>query len=204
MYLSINPDFIFTLNPYGRKNGFSNGLSLNIQRVTKENIIFGFNTGYQTNKSKILINGVSISEGTSTTFKYTNGQTYITNNAVLANPFFGYRFEINNIPIDLVGGINFDFILNTKENGTAKDSNNVDYITSIDRKTINLDVSPKIQLSTKYKKFGILVGYSTGFVNYKRGYDVNPNYGKIKEVYSKNDSINFTFVLWQTILLHIY
>lgn len=188
--------FINVENPYGTKSGLSSGLSLNFQRVLKENIIFGINAGYQSNKSKISIDMIAIDDGTNTITKNVDGQSYVTNNSILAYPFFGYRFEIIKIPLDLVAGVNFDYILSTKENGSAKDSDNIKYTTSSDIQTINLDVSPKIQLATEYKKFGVMIGYSFGLVNYKKTEPkANPNYYETKEVYSNNINFAITYKL---------
>lgn len=180
----------YTNNPYGTKSGFSYGASLNFQRVNKINIIFGVNSGFQSNKSKITINSVFGFDGTNSFYKSVTGQTFITNNSLFAFPFIGYRFEINKIPIDLVFGLNYDYILSTKEIGNAKDINNVEYSTSIDRKTINNDVSAKIQLSTEYKKIGLIIGYSTGVVNYLEGY-----VGGTNNAYSKNINFGISYKL---------
>lgn len=193
---SAEPLFTSTNNPYGKKSGFSSGLSLNLQRVLKENIIFGINAGYQSNKSKILINTVVYDDlVTQSVILKAKGQSYVTNSCIMVYPFCGYRFQINKFPIDVMGGINLDFIDTTKEKGSATDSNNVEYNVSADMKSINLDVSPKIQLATEYKKFGIVVGYSRGLVNYKTGLDAYPNAGGTREVYSKNINFGITYRL---------
>lgn len=198
MYFVNYPPIVFisTVNPYGIKNGLSSGLSLNFQRVLKENIIFGINAGYQSNKSKILIDIVAIDESSNIQIKEVDGQSYVTNNSLLAYPFFGYRFENNIIPIDLLAGINFDYILSTKENGSAIDSNNVEYNTSSDIQTINLDVSPKLQIATEYKKFGVILGYSFGLVNYYRDdYVDSMNYNEIKKAHSNLINFGVTYKL---------
>jgi hypothetical protein len=198
MYFVNYPPIVFisTVNPYGIKNGLSSGLSLNFQRVLKENIIFGINAGYQSNKSKILIDIVDIDESSNIQIKEVDGQSYVTNNSLLAYPFFGYRFENNIIPIDLLAGINFDYILSTKENGSAIDSNNVEYNTSSDIQTINLDVSPKLQIATEYKKFGVILGYSFGLVNYYRDdYVDSMNYNEIKKAHSNLINFGVTYKL---------
>lgn len=193
---SSQPFFMGTDNPYGKKSGVSIGVSLNLQRVVKENIIFGLNAGYQSNQSKVLINAVGY-EDLSNPIVVLNakGQSYVTNSCIMFYPFCGYRFQINKFPIDVMGGINLDFIDSTKEKGSATDSNNVEYNVSADMKSINLDVSPKIQLATEYKKFGIVVGYSWGLVNYKTGLDAYPNAGGTREVYSKNINFGITYRL---------
>jgi hypothetical protein len=188
--------FISTVNPYGTKSGLSGGISLNFQRILKENIIFGINAGYQSNKSKILIDKVAIDESPNIKINEVDGQSYVTNNSILAYPFFGYRFEINKIPIDLLAGINFDYILSTKEKGSAIDSNNVEYNTSSDIQTINLDVSPKLQIASEYKKFGVLLGYSFGLVNYYRDDYIDPvNFNEIKKAHSNLINFGVTYRL---------
>lgn len=192
---SAQPFFISTINPYGKKSGLSGGLSLNLQRVLKENIIFGMNAGYQSNQSKVLINAVIQGDTANSVFENAKGQSYVTNSSIVVYPFCGYRFQINKFPIDLMGGINLDFINTTKEKGNATDTNNTEYNVAADMKSINLDVSPKIQLATEYKKFGIVVGYSRGLVNYQQGYYANPNVAETKEVYSKNINFGITYRL---------
>lgn len=188
--------FIYTINPYGTKSGLSSGVSLNFQRVVKENIIFGINAGFQSNKSKILIDSVGIDDGSTSLAQNVDGKSYVTNNSLLAYPFFGYRFEINKIPIDLIAGINFDYILNTKEKGSAIDSNNVEYKTSSDIQTINLDISPKIQIAAEYNKFGVILGYSFGLVNYYRDDYIDPiNFNEIKKAYSNLINFGVTYRL---------
>jgi hypothetical protein len=192
---SAQPFFTGIINPYGKKSGLSAGLSLNLQRVLKENFIFGMNAGYQSNQSKVLINAVVLDEGTTAVVLNAKGQSYVTNSSIMAYPFCGYRFQINKFPVDVVGGINLDFINTTKEKGNATDANNTEYHVSGDMKSINLDVSPKIQLATEYKKFGLVLGYSRGLVNYQQEYYANPNYTETREVYSKNINFGITYRL---------
>ena len=64
--LFSNSNSGYTNNPYGTKSGFSYGISLNLQRVNKVNLIIGINSGFQTNKSKITINSVFGNDGTNT------------------------------------------------------------------------------------------------------------------------------------------
>jgi hypothetical protein len=114
----------------------------------------------------------------------------------LAYPFFGYRFEIDKIPIDILAGINFDYILSTKEKGSAIDTNNVEYNTSSDIQTINLDVSPKLQIASEYKKFGVILGYSFGLVNYYKDDYIDPiNFNEIKKAYSNLINFGVTYRL---------
>jgi hypothetical protein len=170
----------YTNNPYGSKNAFSYGVSVNLKRVTKVNLIYGIGIGYENTGSKTSISSVSVYDGENNFSVPASGKTIISINTINANPFIGYRFNAEKLPIDLVGGFDFASILNTKECGDATDSNGIKYTTSRDRKTINTDVRARLQISTDYKKFGVYLGYSFGLKNYMDGY-----VGGTNDVYSK-------------------
>lgn len=160
----------YTNNPFGSKNGLSYGLSGNVRRVTKRNFIIGFDLGYERLSSKILIKEVAGFTG-NTTYQYNaSGQTYLNYNFINLNPYLGHRFNLKQISIDATGGFELGYCLSANEKGSAKDANGKEYRTSIERKTIDLDVRPRIQLAVNYQKAGIYAGYSYGFSNYKREY----------------------------------
>lgn len=183
-----NSNFGYTNNPYGSNSEISYGILLNLQRVTKNKIIYGVNSGFQTNTSKVLIKSVFGYNGINPSNIEANGKSYLKNNSLCVFPFIGYRIIIDNINIDVNVGLNYDYILSAKENGYAEDSNSNKYYTSKDRKTIEYDISPKIQLSTEYKKFGLILGYSAGLVNYLQDY-----VGGSNNVYSRTINIGLTY-----------
>lgn len=171
----------YTNNPYGSKNVLSYGVSVNLKRVTKANFVYGIGLGYENIGSKTSINSISLYNEVNSYNVPASGKTIMSINTINANPFIGYRFNASKLPIDLVAGFDFASILNTKECGDATDEDGNNYTTSIDRKTINTDFRPRIQVSTDYKKFGVYLGYSFGLVNYKDGYvgGTNDAYSKI-------------------------
>jgi hypothetical protein len=160
----------YTNNPYGSKNVVSYGVSVNLKRVTKVNLIYGIGIGYENMGSKTSIGSVSVYDGENSFNVPASGKTIMSINTINANPFIGYRFNASRLPIDLVAGFDFANILNTKECGDATDANGNKYTTSLDRKTISTDFRPRIQVSTDYKKFGVYLGYSFGLSNYMEGY----------------------------------
>jgi hypothetical protein len=178
----------YTNNPYGSKNGLCYGVSLNVRRVTKNSIIYGIDFGYETLRSKISLNSINGFDGTATYQKEASGETFLNNKSLNLNPFGGYRFSINKFPLYLVGGFDIGYILDTREKGNATATDGIEYSTSLDRKTIKQDFRPRIQISTDYKKFGLYLGYSVGFVNYKEGY-----LGGINEAYSKIIRFGLTY-----------
>lgn len=176
-----------TNNPFGSKNGLCLGLSLNYKRITKKNTIYGINLGYQSLKSKTEIEQVYFGS----TFllpKDVVGETFLINNGFNLFTAVGKRFVLKDIPIDLIGGLNFDFITSTTEKGKVEDSNGTEYSSSLNRDGKKLDFGPRIQLSTEYKKYGIYIGYAAGLVNYKEGY-----VGGTNSVYSQNIKFGLTY-----------
>lgn len=179
----------YTNNPYGIKNGLSYGMSLNYKRITTGNFIFGAGLGYENVSSKKDITTVYqqlIPAGS--TMVDSSGKTTLDMNTINVNPFFGYRFNAEKLPIDLVGGFDIASILNSKECGDVTDVNGNHYTISGDRKTISTDIRTRIQISTDYKKFGIYLGYSFGLSNYMNGY-----VGGVNEVYSKIFRLGLTY-----------
>lgn len=178
----------YTNNPYGSKNVLSYGVSLNLKRVTKANLIYGIGLGYENIGSKTSITNISGYNIEHIFSIPASGKTIMSSNTINANPFIGYRFNADKFPIDLVGGFDFASILNTKEKGDATDTNGNKYTTSLDRKTINTDFRPRIQVSTDYKKFGVYLGYSFGLSNYMKEY-----IGGINSVHSKIFRFGITY-----------
>ena len=158
----------YTNNPYGSKSGLCYGLSGNIQRVTKQNFILGLDLGYEVLRSKVIINQI---DGSTVESIYpATGKTFLNNNFLNTNPFFGYRIVSKPIVLDITAGIDYAYCLNANEAGHATDSNGRKYETSRERKTIKSEVRPRIQISTNYKEFGLYLGYSYGLTNYMSGY----------------------------------
>lgn len=170
----------YTNNPYGSKSGFCYGLSGNIKRISKRNVIFGLDLGYEILRSKVTINKISGFTGTSTYEYDASGQTFLNSNFINLNPFFGYRISAKQINFDITGGLDIGYFLNTDEKGNATAINGTKYETSIDRKTLKWDKRLRVQLSVDYKKLGLYLGYSFGLSNYMNGY-----VGGTNEAYSR-------------------
>jgi len=164
----------YTNNPYGSKAALCYGVSLNLKRVTKMNIIFGLDLGYETLRSKISIDRIDGYNGTP--YQYSaSGKTFLNNSFLNFNPFIGYRFIVNNICFDLTGGFDYGYILKANEDGSATATNGIKYTTSLDRKDITFDLRPRVQLSTEYKVIGLYIGYSYGLMDYMMHYKGGTN-----------------------------
>lgn len=179
-----------TNNPYGRKSGLSYGLSLNLRKVTPSLFLYGIDAGYEMLQSKVNLkySGVIMGDIASDFV----GRTHLNNSFINAFPFMGKRFLIGGWPVDLMGGLDVAFLLKSREKGSAHGISNVDYHTEtdVDRKNINTDLRPRLQLSTDISKVGVNIGYSYGLMNYRKGL-----LGADREVYSRMLRIGLSYRL---------
>ncbi len=156
----------YTNNPYGSRSGLSLGASANLKRVTKRNFLYGVDLGYEVLRSKVDIDAVF---GDSATKIAANGRTFLNLHFINANPYLGYRSEIGRLPVDFMGGFDVGYCLAATEKGKATTIGGVSYEMSRDRSTIKVDVRPRLQVATRFNKFGCYAGYSFGLASYASG-----------------------------------
>lgn len=174
----------YTNNPYGSKNGLCYGISGTLKHISKKKFIAGAELGYERLRSKITITDVVFPISSSIPgYAVTGGKTFLNYDFINLHPYLGRRYTIKStVNIDLTAGMDFAFCLGTREKGTAPAPNGIKYTTSVDRKTINTDFRPRLQMAAGYKKYGVYAGYSFGGLkNYKSGYvgGVNECYGRL-------------------------
>ena len=179
----------YTNNPYGSKGGLSYGLSLNIRKVNKSNFIFGADLGYEMLRSKVKLDYSDVIGDIASDFE---GRTYLNTSFINLFPYLGGRFNVNKQTFDLVGGLDIAYILSAKEKGDAKSIDNAQFHiqTSRDRKNMEMDLRPRIQLSTEFGKMGLYAGYAHGVRNYSSGL-----IGMTIETYSRMGRIGVTYRL---------
>lgn len=179
----------YTNNPYGNKYALSYGLSAKVTRITKSNLRLGIDFGYEILRSQININAVwQHSDNINETVTAT-GKTNLNSNFINLFPSIGYRFPISSYSVFVDGGFDFGYCLKTTEKGYAE-SETREYETVRDRKTIELDIRPRIQIGIQKQKVGSYIGYSKGLKNYKSGFD-----GGVNEAYSEMIRIGLTYNL---------
>lgn len=157
----------YTNNPYGSRGGLGIGVSGNVKRLSTNNSIIGVDLGYELLRSKIKINKIYGHLGNLDA----KGKTYLNANFLNLHVFMGYRLPVNNINIDFTGGADIAYCISSKERGRATASDGKEFNTSTERKTINFDIRPRIQISANYNKTGAYIGYSFGLANYTSDYD---------------------------------
>jgi hypothetical protein len=155
----------YTNNPYGSKLGFCYGISGNLKRVSRKNFIVGFDLGYEMLRSKVIIDRINANSSFSAI-----GKTFLNFNTINLYPFLGKRFNSKLFSFNIIGGLDFNYILNANERGNAMASNDMVYETSKGRSTIDFDIKPRVQFGINYHKTEIYVGYSNGLANYHESY----------------------------------
>jgi hypothetical protein len=158
----------YTNNPYGTRGGLSYGLSFDLKKTTRSKFIYGADLGYEMLRSKVKLDYSDVIGDIASSFA---GRTYLNTSFINLFPFLGTRFNSQRRPIDLVAGLDIGYILSANEDGDAKSTDNAQFHieTSGDRKTLNTDFRPRIQLSTSFDRIGCYIGYSYGLKSYKGG-----------------------------------
>jgi hypothetical protein len=166
-YPFINTPVKYTIDPYGKRSGFSYALEFQGQRLSKRKNIYGLGISFEALTSKVYISKIGVS-GDPAYLEYSaSGETKLKNTFVTLNPFVGHRYSFHKITFDLLTGFDFAFCLKSKEEGNVT-TNNKDYFTVENNKAKpSIDFRPRIQIKTQINKFGFLVGYSLGLTNYQ-------------------------------------
>ncbi|HEY4328046.1 MAG TPA: outer membrane beta-barrel protein [Mucilaginibacter sp.] len=162
----------YTNNPYGKKNGFSYGLTVQEQYVSEGGFIIGLQAGYELLRSKVDINvyypGYAyLLYTTYLTAPQTpvTGQTFLQNQDINLNPYIGYRIKTSKINIDIMPGVDFGFNVSSYDKGKATDDSGNVYRT--DRKLLDAptDVRLRLGVMASYKRFGVTAAYAHGLTN---------------------------------------
>jgi hypothetical protein len=164
----------YTNNPYGSRSGLSYGLSIGAKHVIRRHLLLGVDGGYEVLRSIVHLEAIS---GSARVMSYplpAHGQTTLASRFITIEPYLGYRLTPGKITLDLTGGLDLGFCPGARETGTAVTENDISYHTSVDRKTISMDVRPRLQLTAGYRKTAVYIGYSLGLINYMSGYVGGP------------------------------
>ncbi len=176
----------YTNTPYGSRGGLSYGISANVTQVYQSNFIIGADLGYEMLRSKVKITRVSANTGGNSPIA-ADGRTYLNNSFINLFPKIGYRLTLANMAIDFSAGMDVAYCLSSRERGSAE-AGTREYNTKRDRKTINTDIRPRVQVNISQDKYGGYIGYTRGIRNYKSGFD-----GGINEAYSRFIRFGLTY-----------
>ena len=158
----------YTIDPYGSRPGVAYGVAGQVQRDTKNRLLVGAQAGYEVLNSRVSISNVfthGSDAGTSV-----SGHTTLANHFINLHPFIGHRFLVSKVDLDLTAGPELGLLRRSHETGEAS-NDSYTYTTDLDRsKSISADLRARLNLTAYYQRFGLALGYSRGFSNYKSGY----------------------------------
>lgn len=163
----------YTNNPYGKKLGFSYGISSNIERITTGRWIYGLDLGYERLRSRVLLNEVFSGFFMNNSNPVNNstpvsGKTNLGYGFINVFPFLGHRFNHRKFSWDLKVGSDLALPISGKEQGKATSQNGT--VFTVSRAGIGVfDIRPRMELSLKIHKLGFYAGYSYGLINYTKG-----------------------------------
>lgn len=155
--------YFFISNPYGRASGASYSLSGQIQSVTKRNLIYGIQVGYEQLTSRVAITKLIGDFSTSPV----NGRGSLQNQYVNLSPFLGKRLGNDRFGLDVTVGLDAAIGLGSRESWSLA-AYNSPFQTSTEsgRRMPNVDFRPRLNLTGYYRAFGLSAGYSHGLSNY--------------------------------------
>ena len=162
-------------NPYGKSSDFSYSIELQIQKIIKKNIIIGIGLSYESLSSSSNIDRAS-TYGFMNYHFLANGKVVLKNKFLTLNPYFGKRYKIKKLSLDINAGIDIGFCLESKENGFAITENGSVMTSSNLLTKPNFDIRPRLQSILRIKKIGLILGYSYGLTNYNQLFNVSSNY----------------------------
>ena len=182
----------YTNNPYGSKNGFSYGLDVQAQHVSKSGFIIGLQAGYDILRSKENINDYDpltfiLYTGANWTGDYqiqipVKGQTVLQNQDINVNPYIGYRIQTKKIKIDVLPGIDLGFNINSYDKGKGTDSEGNVYRTDLELTNAPTDVRFRLGVAAWYGRFGITAAFSYGLTNLDKSNIGNDPYNAHSEL----------------------
>ncbi len=162
----VNSISNYTNNPYGNNSGFSYGLSVHLQQLTRTKFIYGLQLSYESLSSKLKIDNAY----GEITWTVRDGRTILTSNFINLFPSVGQRIKLfKGIDSDFLVGFDLGIGLSSKENYSLTTSQGQEISGSNERKIPNIDLRPRIEFINYYKKIGLSVGYSYGLTNYQSG-----------------------------------
>jgi len=161
----------YTNNPYGTKPTFSYGAGVQIQYVSKINLLAGLQMGYNDLRSSVdLYMHKTTAPVTTASSTSIGGYTIFSNQTINYNPYIGYRIKIKKVAVDVDAGLNFDTNLRSHENGRTQSDNGPDLTTNSDRgHKPDTDVGYRFELKANYLRYGVTAGYNYGLYNYFSG-----------------------------------
>jgi len=152
-------------NPYGARKGLGEGISVTLKRITKRNFIWGLDIGYESMKSRELVDTLFYTvdvlpyNGTPAT-----GKVFLKTSFFNVFPYFGKRIVLKKVSIDVGAGIEFGLVNTSNESGRIDKEYSVQ--SDMSHALASIDFRTRLQVSVNYHRYGGYLGYSWGQSDY--------------------------------------
>ncbi|UOE48062.1 hypothetical protein MTO98_26990 [Mucilaginibacter sp. SMC90] len=164
-------------NPYGNKNAFSYGGSIQIQTISKSGFIVGLQGGYELLRSKagidkytpivFLVPGPYNITTNDPSFPVT-GDVAFQNQSINLNPYVGYRFQLSKVNLDILPGMDIGLILDSRDKGEVKDNDGKIYKIDYKRSKAPTDIRLRLGAVASYGRYGLNASFAHGVSNYMK------------------------------------
>jgi len=165
-------------NPYGNKNAFSYGGSIQVQTISKGGFIVGLQGGYELLRSKVEVDKYS----PITTVLYgdylpiaandpsftVTGHVAFQSQSINLNPYIGCRFQLNKVNLDILPGMDIGLILDSRDKGEVKDKDGKIYKVDYKRSKAPTDVRLRLGAAASYGRYGLNASFAHGLTNYMK------------------------------------
>jgi len=165
-------------NPYGNKNAFSYGSSIQVQTISKGGFIVGLQGGYELLRSKVDVDKYS----PITTVLYDDylpitandprfavtGHVAFQNQSINLNPYIGYRFRLSKVNFDILPGMDIGLILDSRDKGEVKGKDGKIYKVDYKRSKAPTDVRLRLGAAASYGRYGLNASFAHGLTNYMK------------------------------------
>jgi hypothetical protein len=154
---------------YGSNLAFSYAAGIQLQYVTKIGFIAGLQPTYE-----VLRSGINLFNETADNSGVIIGHFYFQTKYVNLNPYLGYRFNVNQIKIDIMAGVDRAFANGSAHGYGGAFYNGHTYQINVGFGNFESDTRARIGITAWYKKAGITASYSRGLTNFTSGAYLTP------------------------------
>lgn len=159
----------WTDETFGKTPAFSYSVSLQAQRVTKQNHLFGLEIGWEELKSRTRVDTVTCNfclPGHSV--ELVKGHETTATSFLNISPYVGQRWNAGKITLDLTAGVDLAVCTKVQDISRYALRNSSDYGgVKYNKRHPDLDVRPRLQINAYYNRIGVIAGYSLGLTNFQ-------------------------------------
>ncbi|NML64174.1 hypothetical protein HHL22_03050 [Hymenobacter sp. RP-2-7] len=162
----------YTNNPFGGRLGLGAGAGLRLLHESRWPLLLGLDLGYDYQRARTAITGLSYSSYPTYSFYAADGHTYLASQHVSLFFALGYRLHLGAVRLDVLAGPELAAVFGKREAGRGTYYNNGDqaWATNEGRDSgLPFDGLLRADLTAWRGRWGLNGSYAWGGVNYRSG-----------------------------------